>query len=199
MRKQVCTDYARRETVKYLLTGPVTLTAGVLLAWFELAVGSLWDARDLIPKLVILFLTASGACLLFQGLRGLLRRETTDLCRFLRAELPPERRQLTGKELLALADRDLEGAVSFSGGRILIGTEWLFVQDAWGKPVIRLENLVQIEQRKTRDARIILKFKDRRGVGPVTRELPAAEAGAVRAYLRSSRPDLRIFNGPGKR
>ena len=192
MRKNVCTSYVRRTIRQYLLIGSAALAAGVLLAaltvsgppltFFVLNFG-----QNSVYIAVILILTGSGAYLLFSGARGLLCPETADLCRFLRAGLEPEEAHLTGRELLALADRDLEGAAAFACGNVLVGREWLFVQNAWGRPVIRLKDICGVRDKRNQDGKCLLKFMDRQGAGPVTRELSAAEADVLRAFLNYHR------------
>ena len=92
--------------------------------------------------------------------------------------------------MLSLVDNDLEKGILFGEEKIVIGQEWLFVQNAWGKPIIRLNNIRKIKESKTKNDKIILKFMDQQGVGPVTRELPTAEAGAIKSHLQKNIPDL---------
>lgn len=191
MRKKVCSAYAEKEIIQSMLIGPIALTAGIFIA--ALAVSTsildffvLHFAQNFAYIFVILFLVFSGAYLLFSGLRKLCSLEATDICRYIHAELQPKGVNLTGKEMLALVDSDLERGVIFGGENILIGQEWLFVKNAWGKPIIRLTNICRIKESKTKNSKIMLKFMDQQGVGPVTRELSTAEAGAIKAYLQSN-------------
>ena len=92
--------------------------------------------------------------------------------------------------MLSLVDNDLEKGILFGEEKIVIGQEWLFVQNAWGKPIIRLNNIRKIKESKTKNDKIILKFMDQQGVGPVTRELSTTEAGAIKSHLQRNIPDL---------
>ena len=96
-------------------------------------------------------------------------------------ELPDE---VSEEELLALVDRDLASGLKFSNGDVLIGQNWLFVQNARGKPVIRLEHIQGVFHHQTPKGAVVLKFADPRGAGPVARELTADEAGRIEAYLQ---------------
>lgn len=195
MRKQVCAAYAKRETIQSILIGFLSLPIGIFIASLVIST-SILDffvlhfAQNLAYIFVILFLSFSGVYLLLSGLRKLFSLETTDICRFIHAELKSEEVSLTGKEMLSLVDSDLEKGILFGEGKIVIGQEWLFVQNAWGKPIIRLDNICKIKESKTKNDKIILKFMDQQGVGPVTRELSTAEAGAIKSHLQRNIPDL---------
>ncbi|MCI8304320.1 MAG: hypothetical protein HFF52_06795 [Lawsonibacter sp.] len=193
MRRNVCTAYAKKEIFHSALIGAVSLLAGILIAVLTVS-GSPLDffllnfAQNVVYIFVICFLIFSGIYLLCSGLRKFLKLETTDICRFIRIELHTKADGLTGKEMLALADNDMEWAVAFADGKVLIGKEWLFVQNSWGKPIISLENIRTIKCHKAKSTRAILKFEDQQGIGPVTRELPADEADAIKKYLQSNIP-----------
>lgn len=195
MRKQVCAAYAKRETIQSILIGLLSLPIGIFIAVLVIST-SILDffvlhfAQNLAYIFVILFLSFSGVYLLLSGLRKLFSLEATDICRFIHAELKSEGVSLTGKEMLSLVDSDLEKGILFGEEKIVIGQEWLFVQNAWGKPIIRLNNIRKIKENKTKNDKIILKFMDQRGVGPVTRELPTAEAGAIKSHLQRNTPNL---------
>lgn len=79
-----------------------------------------------------LILILCGAYLIFHGLWELFNLETTDICKAIRPQLRPEEENLTGKELLALVDRDLSYALEYAGGKVLIGQEWPYPK-IWGK------------------------------------------------------------------
>ncbi len=195
MGKKVCAVYAKREIIRSMLVGPFALVIGIFIATVAIST-SILDffvlhfAQNLAYIFVILFLSFSGVYLLLSGLRKLFSLETTDICRFIHAELKSEGVSLTGKEMLSLVDNDLEKGILFGEEKIVIGQEWLFVQNAWGKPIIRLNNIRKIKESKTKNDKIILKFMDQQGVGPVTRELPTAEAGAIKSHLQKNIPDL---------
>lgn len=181
-----CASAARKQAACMLLTGAAALTAGVLAAWFAVAVGTIWNIRDFLWIVMLLFLFAGGGYLLFAGLRGLARPETTDVCTFIRAQLGPGADGLTGEETLALVDADLECAQGF-GGKVLIGREWLVVQDIWARP-IRLDRIRSIQRKSTQRVPLYMRFLDERDLGPVTGRLSAAEADAIEAYLRDNAP-----------
>ena len=190
MQKGVCAAYARRGIAQGLLIGPVCLTAGIGLAVLTgvfsgppLKVMEQFG-KNFVYISVILFLILGGGYLLFSGVRGLIRTDRTDICRYIRLELASNAAGLTGKELLALVDRDLAAAWTFSSGTIFIGREWLFVRNAWGKPIIRLEHIQQVLHHQTPKGNVTLKFTDHSGTGPVTRELTALEAGRIEAHLQ---------------
>lgn len=149
MRKQVCAAYAKRETIQSILIGLLSLPIGIFIATLVIST-SILDffvlhfAQNLAYIFVILFLSFSGVYLLLSGLRKLLSLEATDICRFIHAELKSEGVSLTGKEMLSLVDNDLEKGMLFGEEKIVIGQEWLFVQNAWGKPIIRLNNIRKI-------------------------------------------------------
>lgn len=191
MRKKVCSAYAKKEIIQSILIGSIALPIGIFIAALVVS-PSILDffvlnfARNLAYIFVILFLLFSGAYLLFSGLRGLCSLDSTGICQFIRTELQPKGMNLTGKEMLALVDSDLERGIAFGEGNILIGQEWLFVKNAWGKPIIQLKNIHGIKESKTKNSKVILKIMNQQGVGPVTRELSTTEAGAIRAYLQSN-------------
>ena len=195
MRKQVCATYAKRETIQSILIGFLSLPIGIFIATLVIST-SILDffvlhfAQNLAYIFVILFLSFSGVYLLLSGLRKLLSLEATDICRFIHAELKSEGVSLTGKEMLSLVDNDLEKGILFGEEKIVIGQEWLFVQNAWGKPIIRLNNICKIKESNTKNDKIILKFINQQGVGPVTRELSTTEAGAIKSHLQRNIPDL---------
>lgn len=197
MRKNVCAAVARREIRQGLLLGPVMLAAGLLILFLQgIFSGPILVVLENLGKnfiflCVSLFLVLGGAYLLFHGLRGLLRPDTTDICRSIRTQLRPEEEGLTGKEVLALADRDLACARAFAGGGVLVGREWLCVPKAMGQPVVRLENLHRIDRQGTDSTGLHLRFVDHHGCGPVTGELTAAEAAAIQMCLQNSAPNLR--------
>lgn len=188
-RERLCASAARRQSVQMLLAGAAALTAGVLAGCFAAVTGILWNIRDFLWIVVILFLFFGGGYLLFLGVRGLVWPETTDICTVIRVQLRPGDER-TGREALALVDADLESAQGFLQGKVLVGREWLLVRDTWARP-IRLDRICKIERRSTRRVPLYLKFLDERGLGPVTGRLSAAEADAVEAYLRGAAPNLR--------
>lgn len=190
MKQGVCAAYARKGIIQGLLIGLVCLAVGIGLAILTgvflgppLVVIEQFG-KNFVYIAVILFLILGGGYLLFSGVRGLLWTKTTDICRHIRLELAPNTASLTGKELLALVDRDLASSLKFSNGNVLIGQNWLFVQNAWGKPIIRLEHIQEVLHHQTPNGNVILKFADQHGVGPVTRELAASEAGHIEVYLQ---------------
>lgn len=190
MGKGVCAACVRKEVIQRLLIGPVCLAAGVGLAVLTgvfsgppLEVVEQFG-KNFVYISVILFLIWGGGYLLFSGVRGLIRTDHTDICRYIRLELASNAAGLTGKELLALVDRDLASGLKFSNGDVLIGQNWLFVQNARGKPVIRLEHIQGVFHHQTPKGAVVLKFADPRGAGPVARELTADEAGRIEAYLQ---------------
>ena len=190
MGKGICATYARKEIMQGLLIGPVCLAAGLGLAVLTgvfsgppLEVIEQFG-KNFIYIAVILFLLLGGGYLLYSGERGLVRTGATGICRYIRLELAPNAADLTGKELLALVDRDLASGLKYSSGTVIIGQNWLFVQNAWGKPVIRLEHIQGVFHHQTPKGEVILKFADQHGVGPVTRELTVNEAGRIEAYLQ---------------
>lgn len=195
MRKKVCSAYAKKEIIQSILIGSIALPTSIFIAALVVST-SILDffvlhfAQNLAYIFVILFLFFSGAYLLFSGLLKLCGLETTDICRYIHTELQPEEMNLTEKEMLALVDSDLERSAVFGGENILIGQEWLFVKNAWGKPIIHLKNIHSINENKTKNSKIILKIMNQQGVGPVTRELSIAEAGVIKAYLQSNVPHL---------
>ena len=190
MKKGICTAYVRRQTLQYLCIGPVSLAAGIALAALtRVFSGTLWEVianfgKNFVYIAVILFLVLGGGCLLFSGVRGLFWTQAADICQFIRSELPAGQKSLPGQEMLALVDRDLASALEYANGTVLIGREWLFVRNAWGKPVIRLEHIQGIFHHQTPKGAVVLKFADPRGAGPVARELTADEAGRIEAYLQ---------------
>lgn len=188
MRRNICAAYARRQIRQCLLAGFVSLALGIYCSVWIFSGGPLAVlynlGKNFVHIAVILFLVLGGGYLLFSGARGLIWTEATDLCRYIRFELSPEAKSPGGKELFTLVDRDLASALEFSNGNILIGQEWLFVQNAWGKPIIRLEHIQQVWHSQTKRGDVMLKFADSRGVGPVTRELTASEAGLIQTRLQ---------------
>jgi len=58
------------------------------------------------------------------------------------------------------------------------------------KELKTLKKKNKIKESKTKNDKIILKFMDQQGVGPVIRELPTAEAGAIKSHLQKNIPDL---------
>ena len=189
MKKGVCTEYLRKEVTKSLLAGPAALAGSSAFFWMEWKAGVLKDVRMLplaVPVFLILF--GSGVYLLAHGLAALVWAEKSDLCQFIRSELSPAERGLSGKAMLALVERDLDRASVFADGQILVGKEWLFVRNPSWKPVLRLEHLCGIKERRTRDGKVLLKFQDRNGGGPVTKAISPADAGAVRALLQRNVP-----------
>ena len=195
MRKQVCAAYAKREIIQSILIGPLSLAFGIFIATLAISTSALdffvlHFAENFVYIFVILFLTFSGIYLLLSGLRKLFSLEATDICRYIHDELKSEGANLTGKKMLSLVDSDLERGILYGEEKIVIGQEWLFAQNAWGKPIIRLNNIRKIKESKTKNDKIILKFMDQQGVGPVTRELPTVEAGAIKSHLQRNIPDL---------
>lgn len=188
-RDRPCAYAARRQSVQMALAGAAALTGGVLAACFAAAAGVLWTIREFLWMVMILFLLAGGGYLLFTGVRGLASPETTDVCTFIRAQLRPKEEGLTGREALALVDGDLARARRFDGGRVLVGREWLLVQDTWARP-LRLDRIRSIERKSTRRIPLYMRFLDERGLGPVTGRLSAAEADTIEAYLRDAAPNL---------
>ncbi len=190
MKKGICTAYVRRQTLQYLCIGPVSLAAGIALAALtRVFSGTLWEVianfgKNFVYIAVILFLVLGGGCLLFSGVRGLFWTQAADICQFIRSELPAGQKSLPGREMLALVDRDLASALEYANGTVLIGREWLFVRNAWGKPVIRLEHIREVAHCRIKNGNVILKFRDSQGVGPVTRELTAGEAADIEACLQ---------------
>ena len=128
-RERLCASAARRQSVQMLLAGAAALTAGVLAGCFAAVTGILWNIRDFLWIVVILFLFFGGGYLLFLGVRGLVWPETTDICTVIRAQLRPGDER-TGREALALVDADLESAQGFLQGKVLVGRDWLLVGQA---------------------------------------------------------------------
>lgn len=141
---------------------------------------------------VCVFLIAGGVYLLFHGLQGLFKLEATDVCKSIRTQLRPDEKDLTGKELIALADQDLEYAQEFADKTVLIGREWLCVPKSMGQFIIRLENIYGIERRGTDSTGIHLKFVDQYACGPVTGALTSVDAGAIEMCLRNNAPNLKF-------
>lgn len=191
MRRNVCTAYVQKEIFHSILIGAISLAVGILITIMTVS-GSPLDffllnfAQNVVYIFVICFLIFSGIYLLFSGVRKFLKVETTDICRFIRIELHTEANRLTGKEMLTLVDNDMGGAMAFADGKVLIGQEWLFIQNAWGKPIINLKNIHTIKCHNTKSTKVILKFMDQRGIGPVTRELTETEADAIKNYLQNN-------------
>lgn len=188
-RDRPCAYAARRQSVQMALAGAAALTAGVLAACFAAAAGMLWNIREFLWMVIILFLLAGGGYLLFTGVQGLAKPESTDICAFIRAQLRPGEEGLTGRETLALVDGDLARARRFDGGKVLVGREWLLAQDTWARP-LRLDRIRSVERKSTRRVPLYMRFLDERGLGPVTGRLSAAEADAIEAYLRGVAPSL---------
>ena len=85
-RERLCASAARRQSVQMLLAGAAALTAGALAGCFAAVTGILWNIRDFLWIVVILFLFFGGGYLLFLGVRGLVWPETTDICTVIRAQ-----------------------------------------------------------------------------------------------------------------
>ena len=87
-RERLCASAARRQSVQMLLAGAAALTAGALAGCFAAVTGILWNIRDFLWIVVILFLFFGGGYLLFLGVRGLVWPETTDICTVIRPGVP---------------------------------------------------------------------------------------------------------------
>ncbi|MCI8809434.1 MAG: hypothetical protein HFF84_04765 [Oscillibacter sp.] len=190
MRKNVCASTARREIRISLWAGAAALAGGVFFLCLDLITGEFWDLRNLVTnKAIEAFLIIGGVYILYRGLRGLFNLDTTDICLSIRPQLRAEEKHLTAKEMLALVDQDLECALDFAGGRVLVGEEWLFLCKSMGTPIIRLENIHRIEHRVTKNHGLYLDFKDQQGHGP-TVGVSSIEAGVIEAYLKNHAPNL---------
>lgn len=184
MKKGVCAAYVRKEIKKAGLVGPAAIAVGGFFLWLDLFTGGFRDPRNILPKIVVLFCFAGGGYLIFDGLRALLVPKKSSLCRLLQPYLHPDEQCLSAAGQLAVVDRDLDSAVDFAGGRVLAGREWLFVRDAWGTPIIRLERLQKVERIPDKD-KVHLKFLNERGAGPVTGPMTSAEADRIKRYLET--------------
>lgn len=141
---------------------------------------------------VSLFLILCGAYLLFHGLQGLFQLESTDVCKAIRSQLRPEEKGLTGKEMIALVDKDLLYAQKYVDGMILIGQEWLAAPKSGGQFLVRLENIRGIDRQGKDSTGLYLKFNDHRNRGPVSGELTPVEASTIEFCLKNRIPDLEI-------
>lgn len=197
MKKNICAAKARKEIRQGLLIGPASLAAGLLVLYFgDYFSGPVLEVLDNLGKnfvfiCVSLFLILCGAYLLFHSLKGLIRLESTDVCKAIHSQLHPKEETLTGKEMLALVDRDLMYAQEYADGKLLIGREWLVVPKSMGQFMIRLENIRHIQRRGKDSTGLYLKFNDQSGRGPITGELTPAEANLIEMYVQSCIADLK--------
>lgn len=197
MKKNICAAKVRKEIRQGLLTGSASLAAGLLILYFgDYFSGPILEVLDNLGKnfvfiCVSLFLILGGAYLLFHSLKGLIRLESTDVCKAIHSQLYPKEENLTGKEMLALVDQDLTYAQEYADGKLLIGREWLVVPKSMGQFMIRLENIHHIERRGKDNTGLYLKFNDQYGRGPVTGELTPAEANLIEFYVQGRIADLK--------
>lgn len=197
MKKNICATKVRKEIRQGLLIGPVSLAAGLLILYFgDYFSGPILEVLDNLGKnfvfiCVSLLLILCGAYLFFHSLKGLIRLESTDVCKAIHSQLRPEEENLTGKEMIAMADKDLAYAQKYAGGKVLIGCEWLVVPKSMGQFMIRLENIRHIERRGKDSAGLYLKFNDQSGRGPVTGELTPVEANLIESYVQGYIADLK--------
>lgn len=183
MTRSICTSLLRKQIKQSLLIAPAALAGAVFFLSLDLLTGQFYNPKNILPKIIVLFLLASGLYLAYSGLRALLFPAHSDLAVFLRPYLHPNEKALPIKDLFALVDRDLNTAADFAGGRVLIGEDWLFVRDAWGTPVIRLDALMRVERRREK-GRLHLKFLNANGAGPVTGVLSEGDACVIEQHLR---------------
>lgn len=197
MKKNICASRVRKEIRQGLLVGPTSLVAGLLILYFgHFFSGSFWEVLDNLGKNLVfisvsLFLILCGVYLLFHSLQGLFHLESTDVCKAIHSQLRPEEEGLTGKEMLALVDKDLMYAQEYAGGKILIGREWLVAPKSGGQFVVRLENIRRIDRRGKDSTGLYLEFNDQRNRGPVSGELTPVEASTIEFCLKNRIPDLK--------
>ena len=184
--KGPCAARNRRELRRFLLWGGVSTALGILFAFLGLnyGLGVSWVLLGLI-------FTGGGGFLLCSGLRGLLFPERFNLCGEISHQLPSEAQGRTAKELLALADEDLAYAVSFAGGKALIGTEWFYSANTMGQALIRRDAIGQIERQVRKDHSVTLALMDRRGRGVYVPGLTPGEADAIQMFLKDKAPNCR--------
>lgn len=197
MKKSICASMVRKEIVQKILVGGVCLVIGVALVPITgVFSGPLLNVLESFAKnfayiSVILILTLGGGALFIHGIRGLFHRETTDLCKNIRAQLPSGE-YLTGAEMIALVDKDLDFAQEFAHGEILIGKEWMIVPKTMGGPIVRLQNIQRIDCKGNRDTGFHLKFVNQYGYGPVSGELTAVDVDIIKRTLQNKVPDLKV-------
>lgn len=197
MKKNICATKVRKEIRQGLLIGPASLAAGLLILYFgDYFSGPILEVLDNLGKnfifiCVSLFLILGGAYLFFHSAKGLIRLESTDVCKAIHSQLRPEEKNLTGKEMIAMVDKDLAYAQKYAGGKVLIGREWLVVPKSMGQFMIRLENIRHIERRGKDSTGLYLKFNDQSGRGPVTGELTPVEGNLIESYVQGYIADLK--------
>lgn len=197
MKKSICASMVRKEIVQGILVGGVCLTIGVALVPITgVFSGPLLNViegfgKNFVYISVILILSLGGAYLFIHGVCGLFHRESTDICKNIRTQLPPGE-QLTAAEMIALVDKDLDLAQEFAHGEILIGKEWMIVQKTMGYPILRLENIQRIDCRGNGDVGFQLEFVNQYGNGPISGELTEVEMDIIKLTLQNKVPNLKV-------